>query len=279
VIIDSHQHFWRYNPARDGWITDEMAVLKRDYMPEDLAPALKANQVDATIAVQADQSEEETLFLLELAREHSLIAGVVGWVDLRDPGVGRRLEYFSQFERLRGFRHVAQAEPDDWFLMGDAFVRGIAALRQFDFTYDLLIYPRQLAAAVALVERFPDQKFVLDHAAKPMVRMKEIDAWAAGIRVLAADPRVCCKLSGLITEANWNHWHPTDFRMYLDIVFEAFGAGRLMFGSDWPVCLLAGSYRDVKDLIASYVSGRPLSERDAIFGENARCFYGTRSKR
>ncbi len=277
MIIDSHQHFWRYNPARDGWITDEMAALKRDYMPEDLAPELKANHVDATIAVQADQSDKETQFLLELAREHSFIAGVVGWVDLRDPGVERRLEYFGQFEKLRGFRHVAQSEPDDWFLVGDAFVRGIAALRQFDFTYDVLIYPRQLAAAAALVEKFPEQRFVLDHAAKPMVRMKEIDAWAAGVRKLAAHPLVYCKLSGLITEADWQNWRPDDFRVYLDIVFEAFGAERLMFGSDWPVCLLAGAYRDVKDLIASYMSDRPVAERHAIFGGNARCFYGTRS--
>ncbi len=270
VTIDSHQHFWRYNPARDGWITDEMTVLKRDYMPEDLAPVLKANAVDATIAVQTDQSEEETLFLLDLAARYSFISGVVGWLNLRAPEVGRRLEYFSRFPALRGFRHVAQAEPDDWFLAGDDFVRGIAALGRFGFTYDLLIYPRQLPAAAALVEKFPEQWFVLDHAAKPAIRTKQIDQWAAGIRALAAHPKVYCKLSGLITEADWGNWRAEDFRVCLDIVFDAFGAERLMFGSDWPVCLLAGTYGQVKDLIAEYV---PL-HRDKIFGGNAARFYG-----
>jgi L-fuconolactonase len=269
VTIDSHQHFWRYNPARDGWITDEMAVLKRDYLPEDLAPVLKANGVDSTIAVQADQSEEETRFLLELAARYDFIAGVVGWVDLRAANVGRRLEHFSRFEKLRGFRHVAQSEPDDWFLVGDDLVRGIAGLSQFGFTYDLLIYPRQLEAATALVDKSPEQWFVLDHAAKPAVRLKEIDAWARGLRALAAHPRVYCKVSGLITEADWGNWSAEDFQVYLDVVFEAFGTQRLMFGSDWPVCLLAGGYGDVRHLIAGYAG-----ESDDIFGGNAARFYG-----
>ena len=269
VTIDSHQHFWRYHPTRDGWITDEMAVLKRDYLPEDLSPVLKLNGVDSTVAVQADQSEEETRFLLELAVQHEFIAGVVGWVDLCAPEVGRRLEYFSRFEKLRGFRHVAQSEPDDRFLVRDDFVRGIAELGQFGFTYDLLIYPRQLDAATALVEKFPEQRFVLDHAAKPAIRLQEIDAWARGLRALASHPRVYCKLSGLITEADWGNWRAEDFRVYLDVVFDAFGTHRLMFGSDWPVCLVAGGYGDVKDLIAGYAG-----EGDDIFGGNAARFYG-----
>jgi L-fuconolactonase len=244
-------------------------VLKLDYLPDDLAPVLRANGVDSTVAVQADQSEDETLFLLELASRHKFIAGVVGWIDLRSADVGRRLEYFSRFEKLRGFRHVAQSEPDDRFLIRDDFVRGIAELRQFNFTYDLLIYPRQLDAATALVEKCPEQWFVLDHAAKPPIRLKEIDGWARGLRALAAYPRVYCKLSGLITEADWGNWRAEDLRVYLDVVFNAFGAERLMFGSDWPVCLLAGGYQEVKDLAA----GR-AGESDDIFGGNATRFYG-----
>jgi L-fuconolactonase len=276
--IDSHQHFWHYDAARDGWITEEMQVLKRDFQPGDLLPQMRANGIDATVAVQADQSERETEFLVDLAGRNDFIAGVVGWVDLRDPEVNRRLEYFSQFAVLRGFRHVAQSEPDDRFLTREEFVRGVAALGRFDFTYDILINPRQLAAARDLVEKLPEQAFVLDHIAKPNVTTREIETWAEGIRGLAANPRVFCKLSGLITEADWQHWRPADFRPYLDVVFEAFGADRLMFGSDWPVCLLAGEYARVKELIAGYVSERSAAEQEKIFGGNAVRFYGLEAR-
>jgi L-fuconolactonase len=274
VTIDSHQHFWRYEPARDNWITDEMAVLKRDYLPCDLIAQLDANGIDATVAVQTDQSEQETLFLLDLARRYRRIAGVVGWADLRAPNVSERLEYFSQFAMLRGFRHVAQAEPDDRFLVRDDFMRGVACLRQFHFTFDLLIYPKQLPAAIKLTERFPDQPFVLDHMAKPVVKTGAMGEWAAHMRRLAAHPRVFCKLSGLITEADWRSWRAEDFKPYLDVAFDAFGVDRLMFGSDWPVCLLAGTYDEVKELIAGYVRDCAASAEDKIFGANAIAFYG-----
>jgi L-fuconolactonase len=283
--IDAHQHFWHYQPARDTWIGDNMPVLKRDYLPEDLLPELRANGIDGTIAVQADESEAETLSLLEHAGRNPFIAGVVGWVDLCAPDAGERLKYFSQFEKLRGFRHVAQSEPDDWFLVRDDFVRGVAMLSGFGLTYDVLIYARQLPAAVELVERLPEQAFVLDHIAKPNMAerepgedSREFDNWEKGIRALAQNPRVYCKLSGLITEADWRGWRADDFKPYLDVVFDAFGTNRLMFGSDWPVCLLAGTYAQVKGLIEDHTSGCAKSEPKKIvgdiFGSNAARFYG-----
>jgi L-fuconolactonase len=279
--IDGHQHFWRYQPARDTWIGDNMPVLKRDYLPPDLLPELRANGIDGTIAVQADQSEAETLFLLDQAGRNPFIAGVVGWVDLCAPDVGERLRYFSEFQKLRGFRHVAQSEPDDRFLVRDDFVRGVSMLSKFDLTYDILIYARQLPAAVELVGRLPEQAFVLDHIAKPNISRpkpgedcREFDNWVKGIRALGQNPRVYCKLSGLITEADWRGWRADDFKPYLDIVFEAFGADRLMFGSDWPVCLLAGTYAQVKRLIEDHTSDFERSVLEKIFGNNAARFYG-----
>src|SRR5215831_12123882 len=240
--IDSHQHFWRYEEKKDAWITDEMAVLKRDFLPQNLLPELQANRMDGTVVVQTAQSEQETMFLLNLAAEHNQIDGVVGWVDLRSPDLPERLEYFHQFEKLSGFRHIVQSEPDDRFMLQRDFLRGIAALKRFDFTYDILIYPRQLPAALELVAKFPEQRFVIDHLAKPLIRSKSLSPWSDEIRRLGTNQNVYCKLSGLTTEADWSHWCEDDFKPYLDAVFDAFGPDRLMFGSDWPVCLLAGAY-------------------------------------
>jgi L-fucono-1,5-lactonase len=274
VNIDSHQHFWRYSPQRDAWITDEMSVLKRDFLPQDLIPELSANGVGASIAVQADQSERETLFLLDCAARHPEIAGVVGWVDLCASNLPERLAFFSQFKKLRGFRHIVQGEPDDRFLLREDFCRGVACLPDFDFTYDILIHPKQLPAACEFVGRFPSQPFVIDHLAKPGIRAKEIDRWREQIRVIASHPNVFCKLSGVITEADWSKWSADDCRPYLDGVFEAFGADRLMFGSDWPVCLLAGTYRQVKGLVVDYTKNLPAADRESILGLNATRFYG-----
>lgn len=277
--IDSHQHFWKYDPIRDAWITDAMMVLKRDFLPSDLAPECKANGIDATIAVQADQSENETLFLLGLADRDAKIAGVVGWVDFCAPQVHERLRFFSRYEKLRGFRHIVQAEPDEWFLVSDNFVRGITCLREFRFTYDILIYPKQLPAALELVAKFPEQRFVLDHLAKPEIKTKSSASWTAHMRKMAKNPNVYCKLSGLVTEADWRSWKSEDFRPHLDVVFDAFGAERLMFGSDWPVCLLAASYRQVKQIIEDYLRGHSLEEKEKIFGGNAIRFYGLKMSR
>jgi len=275
--IDAHQHFWSYQPARDTWITDEMSVLKHDFLPKDLLPELRSASIDGTVAVQADQSEQETRFLLALAEEHPAILGVVGWVDLRAPDIADRLADLHESKRLRGFRHIVQAEPDDRFVLRADFKRGISCLAQFDFTYDILIYPKQLPAAVQLVAAHPRQRFVVDHLAKPEIRMGRLEPWAGLIRELAAAPNVFCKLSGLITEADRAHWHPGDFNRYLDVVFECFGPERLIFGSDWPVCLLAGSYAQVVNLISSYLRGCPPEEQAAIFGGNAVRFYNLKS--
>jgi L-fuconolactonase len=271
--IDSHQHFWKYDSARGAWITDAMAVLKRDFLPADLAAELDANRVDASIAVQADQSERETLFLLELAKHNKRIAGVVGWIDLASSEVEKRLDFFAGVEKLCGFRHVAQAEPDDRFLMRADFTRGIARLQEFGFTYDILIYPKQLPAAIDLAGKFPQQRFVVDHLAKPDIKAKSIAIWATQIGSIARNPNVYCKLSGLVTEAHWRHWTPSDFDPYLDVVLEAFGADRLMFGSDWPVCLLAASYTQVNEIVESYVSRKAPAAKEKIFGGNAIRFY------
>lgn len=271
--IDCHQHFWKYNPKRDGWITDEMSSLKRDFLPEDLLGELRANGIDGCVAVQTDQSEQETEFLLNLALQHDWIAGVVGWLDLSSFRLPERLAHFAPFHKLRGLRHIVQSEPDDRFLLREDFCRGIASLREFDLTFDILIYPRQLPAATELVAKFPEQKFVLDHMAKPSIRTGEIDSWAKQIRALAASPNLYCKVSGLVTEADWNHWRPDEIYPYLDVIFDAFGADRLMFGSDWPVCRLAASYGQVCNLLADYLTRSRVESQAQIFGRNAVEFY------
>jgi L-fuconolactonase len=275
--IDSHQHFWRYDAVRDAWITDSMAVLKRDFLPEHLAAEFAANGIDASIAVQVDQSENETMFLLDLAERNERIAGVVGWVDLSSPLVAERLEHFSHSSKLRGFRHIAQSETDDRFLARANFVKGVAQLRTFGFTYDILIYAKQLPAAIELVTRLPEQRFVVDHLAKPEIKSGKTSPWAVQMKELAQNKNVFCKLSGLVTEADWKHWKAGDFRPYLDVVFDAFGADRLMFGADWPVCLVAATYYQVKQLIEEYVKGFSQSDKEKIFGGNAVRFYGVKT--
>ncbi len=274
--LDAHQHFWKYNPSRDTWITEQMAVLKRDYCPGDVRPEMTASGIDGAIAVQADQSEAETNFLLELAEQNPWIAGVVGWVDLASDSINQRLESFSRFEKLRGLRHVVQSEPDDRFLLRPEIMHGIRSVGEFDRTFDLLIYPSQLPAALELVSRLPDQRFVLDHIAKPPIESGITAGWREGMFELAQNPNVFCKVSGMVTEANWKNWEPAHFAPYLDVVFEAFSADRLIFGSDWPVCLLAASYRQVVELVSGYLKQLPADTHEKVFGENAMRCYGLR---
>jgi L-fuconolactonase len=275
--IDSHQHFWHYNAARDGWITDEMTELRRDFLPEELIRQMRASGIDGSIAVQADQSETETHFLLKLAESHPEIVGVVGWVDLKAENISERLDYVSHFEKLLGFRHIVQAEPDDGFLLQEDFLRGIKALERHGFTYDILIYERHLPVAAEFVRRFPSQRFIIDHLAKPCIKKKQLDDWARGMRAIAANQNVYCKVSGMVTENDWRLWKEADFKPYLDVVLEAFGADRLMFGSDWPVCLVAASYGQVKDIVAHYTHDLSQSEKEKIFGLNAARFYGVKT--
>ena len=277
ITIDSHQHFWKYTEARGGWITDEMALLRRDFLPDEYEGECARNGIDGSVAVQVDQSESETLFLLDLAESNSRIAGVVGWADLCSPQIAERLKFFSQFKKLRGFRHIAQAEPDERFLVRSDFLRGIGRLREFDFTYDILIYPKQLPAAIELVSRFPEQRFVVDHLAKPLIKAGSREPWAGHMRAIAQNRNVFCKVSGMVTEADWLGWKPEDMRPYLDVVFEAFGPERVMFGSDWPMCLLAASYTRLKQLVENYIQTLPAADQENVFGGSATRFYGLKA--
>ncbi|CCH53321.1 amidohydrolase 2 [Fibrisoma limi BUZ 3] len=272
MTIDAHQHFWFYDPERDTWITDEMAAIRRDFLPADLEPVLKENGIDGCVAVQADQSEAETLFLIKMAESYDIVRGVVGWADLRAENIYERLEAFSQYEEVKGFRHVAQAEPDDFLTRPDV-IRGIRQLAAFDLTYDILIYPQQLKSALHLVRAVPEVKFVIDHLAKPRVSEQRINTWSNFMAEIARQPNVYCKLSGLVTEADWQNWSKKDFFPYLDAAFEHFGPDRLLFGSDWPVCLVAANYTQVKTLIEEYVIPWGEEVRAKVFGANAVDFY------
>jgi L-fuconolactonase len=273
MVIDAHQHFWHYDPQRHGWITDEMSAIRRDFLPPQFESECVAHGVDASILVQVDQTEAETHFLLELAEQYPRIAAVIGWIDLLSPKLSERLQYFAQFPKLRGFRHIAQGEPDDRFLAQSTFVGGVRLLHEFNFVYEVLIYPRQLPAAIELASRLPEQPFVLDHLAKPFIKSQTLEPWATHMRILAQNKNVFCKLSGMVVEADWPAWKPTDFRPYLDTVFDAFGPERLMFGSDWPVCLLAASYGQVKQLVEAYVNANCPQHKEKIFGGNAARLY------
>ena len=271
--LDSHQHFWKYDAAQYGWMKPAWPI-RRDYLPDDLQPLLARCGLDGAIAVQARQSVEESRWLLELADQHPLIKGVVGWVDLRSERVEDELARFAPHPRFVGVRHVVQDEPDDDFMLRPEFLRGIGKLRQFDLRYDILIFPKQLPAAIELVRRFPDQPFVLDHLAKPFIRDGLLSPWREQIRTLAEFSNVLCKVSGMVTEAHWQNWRAADFRPYLDVVFAAFGPERLMLGSDWPVSLLAATYEESFGLVNDYLEQFPAAVREQVLGGNAVSFYG-----
>ena len=270
--IDSHQHFWIFDPERDSWITPEMAVIRRNFLPADLKPLLDANNIDGCVAVQADQSDAETTFLLQLADANDFVKGVVGWIDLKSTSLYDRLERYSLFEKLKGFRHVAQGQPPGFLLQPD-FVKGVGQLAAFDFTYDILVYANQLKEAYRFAVQLPNVQFVLDHIAKPNIKKGELEPWSADIRKLAELPNVCCKVSGMVTEASWTDWKKADFEPYLEIVFEAFGAKRIMFGSDWPVCLVAAEYGSMTGIVSDYIAAFSPAEKQMILGENAILFY------
>jgi L-fuconolactonase len=271
--LDSHQHLWHYSPTEHTWMTDQMAILKRAFLPHDLWPLLASIHFDGCVAVQARQNLEETRWLLELADQHDFIKGVVGWVDLRSEDLGHQLERFAAHPKLAGVRHIVHDEPDDNFMLRPDFRRGISQLKEFDLTYDLLLFPRHLKVAVKLVEEFSEQPFVLDHLAKPKIAEQLFSPWQEDLHQLAKLPNVTCKLSAMVTEAKWNHWRPSDFHRYLDITYAAFGWSRLMIGSDWPVCTLAGEYQPVMNIVIDYVQQFPAETQAAILGENCARFY------
>ena len=271
--IDAHQHFWQFDPVRDSWITEgAMSAIRRDFLPENLAPILSKNGFSACIAVQASQSEAETHFLLKLAETHDFIQGVVGWVDLKADNLASRLDYFSQFPKLKGFRHILQGEKPE-FMLNPQFTEGVRSLGKKGFTYDILVFPKHLAAVQTFLQKLDNQPFVLDHIAKPYIKKGLIKQWAKDIKAIAKYQNVYCKVSGMVTEADWHNWQEPDFTPYLDIVFEAFGADRIMYGSDWPVCLLAADYEKQLSIVENYVLKWAHTEGGKIFGDNAKCFY------
>lgn len=270
--IDSHQHFWQFDPVRDSWIDESMQRIQRDFLPQDLLPVLNKNNFRGCVAVQADQTEAQTHFLLDLANQNDFIKGVVGWVDLLDENIADRLDFFSTEKKLKGFRHVVQGEADD-FMFRDDFRRGIAALKTHNYTYDILIFHRQLPAAIDLAKQFPDQAFVLDHIAKPDIKSGNIQSWKDNIIELSKAENVLCKISGMVTEANWKTWTPDDLKPYLDVVFENFTPERLMFGSDWPVCVVASEYDLVVKTLEDYISKSSIEQQEMIWFRNAERFY------
>lgn len=271
--IDAHQHFWKYEASRQEWITPKMKAIKHDFLPKDLLNILKINGVDGTVVVQVDQTEAETNYLIELANEHSFIKGIVGWVDFQAENLSERLEYYSNFQKLKGFRHIVQTELDPNFLLRPGFLNGIEKLEEYNFTYDILIKENQLINTIHFVEQFPNQKFIVDHLAKPKIATGLLKPWSQNIKELAQYENVYCKLSGVVTENDWNLWNEADFNPYLDVVFEAFGTNRLVFGSDWPVSMLAASYGQVMEIIENYMAPSSSSDKAKIWGENAVDFY------
>jgi L-fuconolactonase len=271
--IDAHQHFWEFDPIRDSWIKDEMAAIRKDFFPDDLKPLVQQNGFEGCVAVQASQSEKETEFLISLAKQHHFIKGVVGWVDLQSGNVEERLTYYKSFPVVKGFRHVLQGEPQRDLMLKPNFKKGIAALQQHNFTYDILIFPDQLKFSTELVALFPEQKFIIDHIAKPYINRKEIAEWKNDIEKIAQYQNVYCKISGMVTEADWKHWKKEDFKPYLDVIVNAFGPSRIVFGSDWPVCLVAASYAEVVHIVKDYFSSFTKEEQDQFFGLNSIRFY------
>ena len=272
--IDAHQHFWQYDGVEYGWINDSMAALRRDFLPADLEPLLPQSGFDGCVAVQARQTLEETRWLLQLADEHNFIRGVVGWVDLRSDELPNQLREFACNPKLRAVRHIVQDEPDDEFMLRADFQRGIGRLAEFGLAYDVLVYPRQLPAALRLVAQFPGQRFVLDHIAKPLIAQRAMDPWQHDVRDLAQLPNAWCKVSGMVTEGRWTGWRAEDFHPYLDVIFDAFGSERIMIGSDWPVCTVVADYAATMGIVMDYIAKFPQQEQDAVLGGNCSEFYG-----
>lgn len=271
--IDSHQHFWNYHSSRHLWMNESMAVLKKDFGPEDLEPLLKSSNLNGCIAVQASQSEEENEFLLGLSNQSPIIKGIVGWIDLQSENLPERLSYYKKFKNIKGFRHVIQDEPDINFMLRPAFLNGIKTLKFFDYTYDILIFPKHLKNTFKLIKLNPEQLFVIDHIAKPDIRNNQIEDWENDLSAIGKLPNVYCKISGMVTEARWKEWKQDDFSVYLDTVVEIFGMDRIMYGSDWPVCTLSASYANMYKIVNDYFSSFSKQEQDNFFGLNAKRFY------
>jgi L-fuconolactonase len=271
--IDAHQHFWQYNPLRDAWINNDMAILQEDFLPEHLQPILEHYDFQGTVVVQSDQSPEENRFQLENAEKHPFIKAVVGWVDMQAPDLEEQLRAYQKFPKLKGFRSMLQSDPDRSLMLRPDFQAGIAKLQSNGYTFDLLVLPDQLKYAEALVAAFPGQRFVLNHIGKPNIKRRQFGDWLADIKALAAHEHVYCKVSGMVTEADLTSWKFEDFKPYIDAIFECFGIKRVMYGSDWPVCRLAATFGEVMEILENYTSNFAEAERELFWAKNAIRFY------
>lgn len=271
--IDAHQHFWNFDPAKHVWMNEEMGVLKKNFLPSDLEPLLKKCNIDACVAVQANQAEEENDFLFELANQNEMIKGIVGWVDLKSEYLLERLEHYSQISKIKGFRHVIHDEPDLDFMIQPSFMKGVSALKKYGYTYDILIFAAHLPNTLKFIKNLPNQAFIIDHIAKPKIKKGEIETWEKQLKEVAKFENVYCKISGMVTEADWLNWQKEDFTKYLDTVVNAFGTKRILYGSDWPVCTLAATYENQYTIVKEYFSRFSQTEQDLFFGGNATHFY------
>ena len=268
--IDSHQHFWHFNTEDYGWMGDNMSAIKRDFLPADLLPELESIGFDGSVAVQARQSLEETNWLLELASKNPHIKGVVGWIDLQSADAEAQLREFAKHTKAVGVRHVIHDEPELDFMLRPAFIQGVKLLENYNLAYDILIFEKHLSNTLKFVSQFSEkQVFVVDHIAKPLIKNNILEPWAELITELAQHPNVYCKVSGMVTEADWSNWTPDQIHQYLDVVFAAFGADRIMIGSDWPVCLVAGKYSEVMNVVIDYISGLSAEDQAKVLGGNA----------
>ena len=270
--IDAHQHFWQYDPVKGGWITDEMQVIRQDFMPGDLKPLLDSHDIDGCVAVQADQSERENEFLLELTEQNTWIKGVVGWLDLKADDLTDRMEHYQQYDSFKGVRHILQAEPEG-FMTDPKFIKGVAQIGASGMTYDILTTENQLEEAIDFVKALPEMPLVIDHISKPNIAQASYDHWAKHMLKLSEFQHVNVKISGMITEADWKEWRVKDIKPYVDFCLENFGPERLMYGSDWPVCLIAGEYDQVIYAIKACLAELSISEQEAIYGKTASLFY------
>ena len=273
MIIDAHHHLWKYNTSDYGWMDDSMDVLKRDYLPVDFEEEITKAGISGTVVVQARQKLEETRWLLELADQNPFIVGVVGWVDLRSANLVTQLEEFAGHPKLVGVRHVIHDEPDDDFMLHPAFLKGMETLHHYNLAFDLLLFPKHIERAIELVSMFPDQKFILDHISKPFIKSGILQPWKDDIRLLAAHSNVWCKISGMVTEADHRSWKYKNFVPYMEVVSEAFGTDRIMLGSDWPVCRLAGEYIEVMGIPLDFFNNLIEIEKEKIFSQNAVVCY------
>lgn len=273
MIIDSHHHYWQYNPVEYDWIDDSMKVIRTDFLPEKLERTIREAGIDGVISVHARQSVEETDWLIGMAHQNKFMKGVVGWLPLIQDDIETYLEKYSGEKILKGLRHVVQGEPDPEFILRNDFNRGISLLKKYSLVYDILIVERQLPNTIKFVDQHPDQLFALDHIAKPLININELSPWKENIQELAKRKNVSCKISGMLTETDFTNWTPEQLQPYFDVVLEAFGPDRLLFGSDWPVCLVATSYKNWADLVRETISTFSETEQAKIMGENAVRIY------